>query len=96
MFAGAGGGDGAGVAVAGLGADRAVDARATTVCADDFVFPVVPVGAVDARTGMSIKCWTRSLICAVTTCMRCVSSVVSISVSCCAATWSARLLLAYE
>jgi len=53
-----------------------VDARATLVCAeDDFacvdVRPAVPAATiVDAATGISIRCCTRSLICEVTTCIR--------------------------
>ena len=64
--------------------------RVSGVCPD----PEVPV-AVTPPIGMSIRSWTRSLICAVTTCMRCVSSPVSSCVSCCVAVCSARTLLVY-
>jgi hypothetical protein len=91
---GAGGGEGAAGAATCVGV---VD-RATTVRVEGArALPDVPVtAAVEAAAGMSIRRSTRSLTCLVTTCMRCVSSPVSISVSCCAATCSARRLLVYE
>ena len=88
--AGAAGGAG----TVGLGAGAVRSDRATVRVEDRAVWPDVPVGA--SVMGRSMRSWTRSLICAVTTCMRCVSSPVSSSVSCCAATCSARRLLAYE
>ena len=87
----------AGGATAGAGVARATTVGFELAGADDRLLPVVPVTAVvEAAAGISMRCSTRSLICVVTTCMRWVNSPVSISVSCCAATCSARRLLVYE